>query len=110
MEFPTFIDERGSLSFFEGLKHLPFAMKKIGWTSGAGLGGWTEEENGRLKVPTVVVALKGAAKWEIQETASVKTYKIDRPGVGLFLPKGTETGKAQFSEDALILVVRGAGE
>ena len=87
--FPQSADPRGNLTFIEGSNHLPFEIERVFWTynvpSGKRRGGHSYKTQNEL-----IVALSGAVDViTVDKFNSRRTFRLDRPNIGLFIPNGT---------------------
>lgn len=86
IEFPKIANGQGSLSFVEGSKHIPFEPKRVFYVydlpSGARRGGHAHRE-----LQQVLICLSGSLDVVIDDGIERKTVHMDKPNVGLFMPK-----------------------
>lgn len=104
LAFPRRDDARGSLSFLEGGRHVPFDIKRIFYlhdlTPGSSRGG-----HAHRRLHQVIVALHGSFKVTLDDGASRDTYLLDRPNRGLHVVPGTWNELTDFSAGAVCLVL-----
>lgn len=101
--FPQIADPRGNLTFIEGANHLPFKIERVFWTynvpSGKRRGGHSYKTQNEL-----IVALSGAVDViTVDKFNSRRTFRLDRPNIGLFIPNGTWRQMELFSGNAFCL-------
>ncbi|MFA4944308.1 MAG: FdtA/QdtA family cupin domain-containing protein [Lentisphaeria bacterium] len=104
LEFPKISDPRGSLSFVEGERHLPFAIKRVfylyGIAPGQSRGGhahkWHDE---------VIIPLAGSFDIILDDGFAKQPHHLDQPHVGLFLPRLVWQDLVNFSPGAVCLVL-----
>ncbi len=104
IELPTRSDPRGSLTFAEGDRHLPFPIKRVFYLYGippnAHRGGhahkWHDE---------VIIAAAGSLEIIVDDGAGKATYRLDAPHRGLLLPRMVWQDLREFSPGAVCLVL-----
>jgi dTDP-4-dehydrorhamnose 3,5-epimerase-like enzyme len=104
IELPTITDPRGSLSFAEGLRHVPFEIRRVfylyglapGTTRGGHAHKWHDE---------VIVPLAGRFDIRLDDGFQTRRYTLDRPSAGLFLPRLVWQDLENFSPGAVCLVL-----
>lgn len=102
IELPKFIDARGSLSFAENFKQIPFEIKRTYWIydvpGGEGRGGHAYRENEEF-----IIALSGAFDVVVDDGKQKKTFTLNRSYYGLYVPKGLWREMENFSTNAFAL-------
>lgn len=104
IELPTVTDPRGSLSFAEGLRHVPFEIRRVfylyglapGTTRGGHAHKWHDE---------VIIPLAGSFGIRLDDGVQTRRYTLDRPSAGLFLPRLVWQDLENFSPGAVCLVL-----
>jgi dTDP-4-dehydrorhamnose 3,5-epimerase-like enzyme len=86
IELPLIKDDRGSLSFAQTPDHIPFAISRIYYmydlAPGAERGFHAHKE-----LQTVMIAMAGAFDVVLDDGKARQTYRLDRPSLGLYIPK-----------------------
>lgn len=86
IEFPKIGGDQGSLTFVEGEGHIPFEPKRVFYVynlpAGARRGGHAHKD-----LEQVLICLSGSLDVLIDDGAERKTMHMDRPNVGLYMPK-----------------------
>ncbi len=102
IELPKFLDARGNLSFVEQNNHIPFEIKRTYWIydvpGGEDRGGHAFREN-----QEVVIALTGAFDVVVDDGRQQKTFCLNRPYYGLYIPQGLWRTMENFSTNAVAL-------
>ena len=97
-------DPRGSLSFVEGGRHVPFEIKRIFYlhniVPGSSRGGHAH----RL-LHQVIAALHGSFTVMLDDGTSRKSFLLDRPDQGLHVVPGTWNELSGFSSGAVCFVL-----
>lgn len=105
IDLPTVPDERGTLTFMETGNHIPFEMKRIYYMYGI-----PEKENrgdhANVYSEQVVIALNGKFDITIDDGKEKKTYTMNNPGEGLYIPQLIWVDIENFSPGSIILVLR----
>lgn len=102
IELPKFLDSRGNLSFVEQNNHIPFEIKRTYWIydvpGGEDRGGHAFKEN-----QEVVIALSGAFDVLVDDGENTKTFTLNRPYYGLYIPSGLWRTMNNFSTNSFAL-------
>ena len=104
INFPKIADSRGNLSFIEENKHIPFEMKRVfylydvpsGETRGGHAHKFTEQ---------VIIALSGSFDVVLDDGESRKTFFLNRPHYGLYIPQYVWRELQNFSSNSIALVL-----
>lgn len=95
VELPRLGDARGSLSFLEAQRHVPFAIgSAFWWRAGLPDPGGDGQDGG-----VALVALRGSARVDVEGSAPVR---IDRADRALVLPAGSRWSLDEPSHDAVV--------
>src|SRR5690606_16579241 len=99
---PAVRDERGTLTALEGGVDLPFEIKRVFYMHHivADRGG-----HAHLDTDQVVIGISGRHVIEVKDGSTSRTFVLDDPDKGLYLPRMTFTSLMEFSEDAVSLVL-----
>lgn len=102
IELPKFLDPRGNLSFAEQNNHIPFDIKRTYWIydvpGGEDRGGHAFKENQEM-----IIALSGSFDVVVDDGVSHKTFSLNRPYYGLYIPVGLWRTMVNFSTNSLAL-------
>lgn len=102
IELPKFLDARGSLSFAENYKQVPFEIKRTYWLydvpGGIARGGHAEINNEEL-----IISMSGSFEILVDDGKEQKTFTLSRSYYGLYIPKGLWREIKEFSTNALSL-------
>lgn len=100
--FPKITDFRGNLSFIEENKQIPFVIKRVYYLydvpSGASRGGHAHKE-----LEQIVIALSGSFDVILDDGFSRKTFFLNRPHYGLYIPPGIWRELENFSSNSVAL-------
>ncbi len=102
IEFPQKGDERGHLVIIEGNQDIPFDIKRVFYIYGSD----REVIRGRhanYNSEFVLINVSGTSKVKVDDGTSQKIFNLDRPHVGIYLPKLVWKDMYDFSEDSVLL-------
>ena len=104
IQLPKIEDERGNLSFYESLNHLPFEIKRSYWIydvpGGQKRGGHAFKEQHEF-----IIALSGSFDVVINDGESETTFSLNRSYSGLYVPNMLWREMLNFSTNSLALIV-----
>jgi dTDP-4-dehydrorhamnose 3,5-epimerase-like enzyme len=103
IELPHQADERGVLAAVEGLKDVPFEIRRVfymyGTPRGTERGGHAHKDTQQL-----VIAVAGQFSMELSDGAATRHFTLDRPTHGLYMPPMVFARLYDFSPGAVCLV------
>ena len=104
LDFPQLGDERGHLVVIEGMKHIPFDIKRIFYIYG------TEEnvvrgQHANKLSEFVLVNLCGECKIFVDDGRYQEVILLDKPHKGIYLEKMVWKNMYDFSKDSVLLVL-----
>jgi glyoxylate utilization-related uncharacterized protein len=104
VELPKILDERGNLSFLEGDRHIPFAIKRTYWIYDVPGG---EQRGGHAfkKQQEVIIALSGSLDVVVNDGVNEKRFSLNRSYYGLYIPSGIWRHMDNFSTNSVALVL-----
>jgi dTDP-4-dehydrorhamnose 3,5-epimerase-like enzyme len=104
INFPQVTEARGNLSFIEENKHIPFPIKRVYYLydvpSGATRGGHAHKTLCEL-----LIALSGSFDVVLNNGEEQKTFFLNRPHYGLFIPPGFWREIENFSSNSVALAL-----
>lgn len=101
---PKIEDPRGNLTFIEGLKHIPFEIKRAFWIYDVP-GGETRGGHAYKTSEEFIIALSGSFD-VILDTGNKKTkHSLNRSYHGLYVPSETWRQMENFSTNSVALVI-----
>ena len=102
VQLPKIHDPRGNLTFVQSGKEVPFAIRRAYWIydvpAGEERGGHSHREMAQL-----LVAVGGSFNVNISDGHNWRTYTLNRPFEGLFIPPGIWRTLDNFSSGAVCL-------
>jgi oxalate decarboxylase/phosphoglucose isomerase-like protein (cupin superfamily) len=104
IDFPKIHDVRGNLSFIESTNHVPFEIKRVYYLydvpSGAKRGGHAHK-----KLEEIIIALSGSFDVIVDDGFEKKTFFLNRPHYGLFIPSGLWRTIENFSSNSVAILL-----
>ncbi len=100
--FPKITDLRGNLSFIEENSQIPFQIKRVYYLydvpSGATRGGHAHKE-----LQQIIIALSGSFDVLLDDGSTKRTFFLNRPHYGLYIPPGVWRELENFSSNSVAL-------
>ncbi|MDR3680572.1 MAG: FdtA/QdtA family cupin domain-containing protein [Flavipsychrobacter sp.] len=104
IDLPKVLDDRGNLSFFQSMDHVPFEMKRVYWIydvpGGEKRGGHAFKEQHEF-----IIALSGSFDVVLFDGTDEKTFSLNRSYYGVYVPNGLWRHIQNFSTNSLALIV-----
>lgn len=107
LEFPKITDERGSLTFVEELKHIPFKIQRVYYLYDIS-GDAARGAHAHRKLQQVMISLSGSFKVTLDDGSSKSTYHLQRPNQGLIIETFVWHEMSCFSAGAVCLMLASA--
>ncbi|HTP01961.1 MAG TPA: FdtA/QdtA family cupin domain-containing protein [Anaerolineales bacterium] len=104
LEFPSFPDERGTLSFLEGSRHIPFDIRRIFYLYDVPAGK-TRAAHALIKCQQCLIPISGSFEVTLDDGSKKLTCRLDRPNLGLYVPPIVWREVHGFSRGAVCLVL-----
>lgn len=105
LEFPQRGDERGHLVIVEGIKDIPFDIKRIFYIYGSDKD-VVRGQHANKKSEFVLINVSGSSKVRVKDgNGNEAIYCLNRPHTGIYLPKMVWKDMYDFSEDSVLLVL-----
>jgi len=102
INFPKIKDARGNLTFIEENYHVPFEIKRVYYLydvpSGVARGGHAHKETEQL-----IIALSGSFNVIIDDGFTKKSYFLNSPHYGIYIPTGIWRELENFSSNSIAL-------
>lgn len=108
IELPKILDKRGNLSFFENSNQIPFDIKRNYWIYDVPCGELRGSHAFR-KSEEFIVALSGSFDVVLHDGIKEKRFQLNRPYLGLYVPKMLWRSLDNFSTNSLALIVSSIG-
>lgn len=104
LSFPEFND--GGFVEVEGLRDIPFEIKRIFYIFGKGNVGTVRGKHSNRKSEFVLFNVKGRSKVRtIDEDGNEVVYELNEPNQALYLPKMVWKEMFDFTEDSVMVVL-----
>jgi hypothetical protein len=107
VEFPKVADPRGNLTFVEGGRHIPFAIRSADWIHGVP-GGEKHGGHGYRRRHEVIIALSGSFEVHLSDGTLHRRHLLSRAYVGLYVPSMIWRELESFSTNAVCLILASA--
>ena len=104
IEFKQNGDERGYLVAIEGLKDVPFEIKRVFYIYGSDRN-IVRGSHANKKSEFMLVNVKGTSKVKTDDGREQKIFDLDRAHVGLYIPRMVWKDMYDFSQDSILLVL-----
>jgi dTDP-4-dehydrorhamnose 3,5-epimerase-like enzyme len=104
INFPKVADSRGNLSFIEEEKHVPFQIRRVYYLcdvpSGATRGG-----HAHRTMQQIIIALSGSFDVVVDNGMDRKSYFLNRPHYGLYVPPPIWRQLENFSSNSVAVML-----
>ena len=104
LEFPESRDSRGNLSFLENGRHIPFDIKRVFYLYDVPAGA-RRAAHALIRCQQCIIAIVGSLDVTLDDGSTTKTYHLDRPNAGLYVPALVWRELLNFSPGSICLVV-----
>ena len=104
IQLPKILDKRGNLSIIEGLKNIPFEIKRAYWIYD--VPGEEKQKGCAYRAnEEFIVALSGSFDVILDDGKEKRTYSLNRSYYGLYIPHGVWREMRNFSTNSLALIL-----
>ena len=107
INFPILGDETGSLVAIEGMRNIPFEVKRVyyifGTTSGAVRG-----KHAHRNLQQLIFCPVGSCEFTLDDGAERKTVRLQMPNQGLYIKSNVWREFSRFSSDCVVMVLASA--
>ena len=97
-------DVRGHLVVVEGLKDVPFEIKRLFYIYGSDES-IVRGQHANKKSEFVLINVAGESKVKVDDGVTEKIYELDQPHMGVYLPKMVWKEMYDFSPDSVLLAI-----
>ena len=104
LTFPKIPDTRGNLTFVESGRHLPFDFKRIFYIYDIP-GNSSRAGHAHKTLQQIIIALSGCFDVELDDGIQKKTFHLDSPCQGLFIPPMIWRYLHHFSAGSVCMVL-----
>lgn len=105
LEFEQYGDERGHLVVVEGLKNIPFEIKRIFYIYGSD-SNVVRGQHANYKSEFVLINVAGHSKVRVKDgKGNEAVFSLNRPHTGVYLPNMVWKDMYDFSNDSVLLVL-----
>ncbi len=104
LELPKITDRRGSLSFAEAQRHVPFEIKRIFYLYDVPASE-TRAAHALRSCQQFIIAISGSFEVKVDNGSVKGRFLLDRPDVGLYVPPLVWRELGVFSPNAVCMVL-----
>ena len=105
LEFPQRGDDRGHLVIVEGMKDIPFDIKRVFYIYGSD-NDVVRGQHANRKSEFVLINVAGTSKVKVKDgEGNEAIFCLNRPHTGIYLPTMVWKDMYDFSEDSILLVL-----
>ena len=105
LEFPQHGDERGHLVVVEGMKDIPFEIKRMFYIYGSDHD-VVRGKHANRRSEFVLINVAGTSKVKVKDgEGNEAVFCLNRPHTGIYLPTMVWKDMYDFSEDSVLLVL-----
>jgi hypothetical protein len=104
LEFPAFPDERGTLGFLEGGRHIPFEIRRIFYLYDVPPGK-IRAAHALIRCQQCLIAMAGSFDVKLDDGSKKKSWHLDQRNIGLYVPPVVWRELSSFSPGAVCLVL-----
>lgn len=104
MDMTVHGDARGKLIALEGLRDLPFEIKRVYWIYDT----LPNEERGKhshTNMEQIIVCMDGSCEFELDDGATRSSVVLNRPDIGLYIGKNIWRVMKNFSYGCKLMVL-----
>lgn len=105
--FPSYGDEFGKVVAVEGLKNIPFDIKRVYYMYDT-TAGVVRGKHAHKDLEQVLICVNGSCKIAFEDGRDKKVFTLEKPEEGLYMPKNIWGEQFDFSEGAVLLVLASA--
>lgn len=104
LQFQDLGDERGKLVVIEGESGIPFAIQRVFYMYGSDAE-VVRGQHANRRSEFVLINVAGKSKVRITDGQEELIVELDRPMMGVYIPKMIWKDMYEFSEDSVLLVL-----
>ena len=104
LSFKDLGDERGKLVVIEGGKDIPFEIKRVFYIYGSD-STIVRGQHANKESEFILINVSGSSKVLITDGVKKEVVVLDRPMMGVYLPKNVWKEMYDFSKDSVLLVL-----
>lgn len=104
LEFDEHGDERGNLVIVEGNRDIPFEIKRVFYMYGTDAA-MIRGSHANRKSEFVLVNVAGKADIKVDDGFSTAVIELNKPRMGLYIPRMLWKDMYNFSKDSVLLVL-----
>lgn len=104
IDLPRVMDPRGSLTFIENSRHIPFDVKRVFFIYDIPSGA-SRAAHANIELKEFLIALSGSFDVTVDDGKEKRRFRLDRPNIGLYVPNMLWRELDNFSSNSVCLVL-----
>ena len=104
VEFIQRGDDRGHLVIIEGMKEIPFDIKRVFYIYGSQKD-VVRGKHANMRSEFVLINVQGTSKIKVTDGRNEEIYDLNEPHSGVYVPRMLWKEMYDFSEDSILLVL-----
>lgn len=104
IQLPKVEDPRGNLTFIQGMKEIPFEVKRAYWIYDVP-GGRHRGSHAFKSAEEFIVAMSGAFEVVVENDLESETFLLNRSYFGLYVPNMNWRSIVNFSSNSMALIL-----
>ncbi len=104
INFPTFKEDDGTLSFLESQNHIPFKIERIFYVFNVPENS-IRGKHGHINNHEVIIAISGSFEINLFDGNKTHSFTLNQPNMGLYVPPMIWVELGSFSKDAICMVI-----
>jgi glyoxylate utilization-related uncharacterized protein len=104
IQFPKIVDQRGNLTFIEGMNHIPFKIQRVYYLYDVP-GGESRGGHAHKKLEQLIIAASGSFDVKLDDGCNSRTFHLNRSYYGLYVAPMTWRELDNFSSGSVCLVL-----
>lgn len=104
IEMKVFGDERGKLISLEGMKNVPFEIKRVYWIFDT-VPNFNRGMHAHKDMEQIIVAMDGACQFVLDDGKTRESLWLNRPDIGLYIGKNMWREMRNFSYGCKLMVL-----
>ena len=104
IELPKIVEPRGNLTFIEGMRHVPFDVKRVYYLYDVP-GGSQRAAHGHKTLHQLMIAMSGSFDVTLDDGFQKKKFHLNRSYYGLYIPPMMWRDLDNFSSGSVCMVL-----
>lgn len=104
ISLPRVVDPRGSLTFIENSRQIPFDVKRVFFIYDIPSGA-SRAAHANIALKEFLIAISGSFDVTVDDGKEQRIFRLDRPNIGLYVPNMLWRELVNFSSNSVCLVL-----